>query len=153
MSMNIFHLGENKGLIWTVITTSRINIFAWATFLYGKRCDMYRVHCLNYIVIEWPVYIENHIFFNKVLQNNIFLNKWIWIIRWFQMHCHLLQFTIRDTPFKTKLTTLVNARGPTDRASLKIVRITAATLGAITDLNVCWAVYLTCSASVKYFRL
>ena len=44
-------------------------------------------------------------------------------------------------PFKTKLTSLVNARGLTDSASLKVIRILAVALGAITGLKRFWAVY------------
>ena len=135
MCMNIFHLVANKGLIWTVLTTSRINLFAWAIFLYGKCCNMYRIYCLNYILNEWEVKLKNTKFFDRVFQHNIFLNKRIWIIRYFLTHCQLSKFPIRDMPFKTKFTALVNARGLTDSASLKIIRITAATLRAITDLK------------------
>ena len=42
--MTIFRLVANKGLTWTLITISRINLFAWAIFLHGKRCNMYRVY-------------------------------------------------------------------------------------------------------------
>ena len=87
--------------------------------------------------------IEKHKVFNRVLQHRIFLNKWIWIIRCFLTHCELPKFTIQDMPFKTKLTALVNGRGLTDSASLKIIKIMAATLGAITDLKLFWAVYMS----------
>ena len=133
--MNIFRLVANKGLIWTVITTSRIRLFAWAIFLYGNRCNMYMIYCLNYILNEWEVKLKNTKFFDKVFQHNIFLNKRIWIIRYFQTHCQLSKFPIRDMPFKTKCTALVNSRGLTDSAWLIIIRITAATLRAITDLK------------------
>ena len=133
--MTIFHLVTNKRLIWTVKSASRINLFAWAIFLYGKRCNMYRVYCLNYILNECEVKLKNTKSFNRVLQPNIFLNKWIWLIRCFQTHCQLSKFTIRDMPFKTKFTTLVDARGLADTASLKIIKMTTATLGAIADLE------------------
>ena len=47
--MTIFNLN----LIWTIITTSRINLFAWVIFMCGKRCNMYGVYCRNYILNEW----------------------------------------------------------------------------------------------------
>ena len=147
--MNIFHLVANKGLIWTEIITSRINLFAWAIFLYGKCCNMYRIYCLNYILNEWEVKLKNTKLFDRVFQHSIFLNKRIWIIRYFQTHCQLSKFPIRDMPFKTKFTALVNARGLADSASLKIIRITVATLRAIADLKpflggvFCFAIYWT----------
>ena len=153
--MNIFRLVANKGLIWTVITTYRISLFAWAIFLYGKCCNMYRTYCLNYILNEWEVKLKNTKFFDSVFQHNIFLNKRIWIIRYFQTHCQLSKFPIRDMPFKTKFAKLVNARGLTESASLKITRITAATLTAITDRKLFWAVYMlwyTIALSITCFR-
>ena len=53
----------------------------------------------------------------------------MWVIRYFQIS----KSTIRGKPFKTKLTSLVNTQGLTDRASLKIVVIVALTVGALTD--------------------
>ena len=82
--------------------------------------------------------IDEHIF-DRVLQHNIFLNKRIWIIRCIcQTHCQLTKFTTRHMPFKTQFTALVNARALTDNASIKIIRITAATLGDINDLKHFW---------------
>ena len=96
---------------------------------------MYRAYCLNYILNEWGVKLKNTNFCDRVLQHNAFLNKRIWNIRCVQTHCQLSKFTKRDMPFKTKFTALVTVQGLTDGASLKIIRIMAATLGGITDLN------------------
>ena len=91
---------------------------------------------LSELYFEWMGgEIEKHKVFDRVFQHNRFLNKRIWIHRYFQTHCQLSKFPIRDMPFKTKFTALVNARGLTDSASLKIIRITTVTLRAITDLN------------------
>ena len=60
----------------------------------------------------------------------------IWIIWCSQTRYQLAEFTLGDMPFKTKLTSPVYTKGLTDCASLKIIRITTVTLGAITDLNV-----------------
>ena len=102
MCMTIIHLVANKGLIWPVITTSRINLFAWTIFLYGKRCNMYRVYCLNYIWTNVKWNWKTKFFLIGYWQHNIFLNKRIWIIRCFQTHCLLSKFIIRDMLFKTK---------------------------------------------------
>ena len=40
----------NKGLIQTMMITSRINLMAQAILLRTKLCKMYRVYCLNYIL-------------------------------------------------------------------------------------------------------
>ena len=74
--------------------------------------------------------IEKYDFFNRVSYHNKFFNKRIWIIKCFQTHYLLLKFTIRDMPFKTKLTSLVDTRALTDNALSKIVRITAVIRGA-----------------------
>ena len=108
-----FHIVANKGLIW-IITASRINLFAAAIFLHIKLCNMHRVYCLNYILNEWEVKFKNTYFFM-----NAFLNKRIWIIRYFQTRCQLSKFTIRDKPFKTIFTWLFNMQGLNDSASLK----------------------------------
>ena len=57
--MPIFHLVANKGLICTVKSNSRINLFPWAIFMYGKHCSMYRVYCLIYILNKWEVKWKN----------------------------------------------------------------------------------------------
>ena len=126
----------NKGLIWSVIIASRINLFAGAIFLHGRICNMYRVYFLNYILNERGVKVKRTNFLTRVLQQNEFFNKRIPIIRCFQTHCQLSKFTILDMLFKTKLTSLVNTRGLTDNASLKIIRILAVTLGAITVASI-----------------
>ena len=67
----IFHLEANKGLFWTVVATSRINLFAWAIFLHGKRCNMHRVYCLINILNEWQLKLKKT-FFDRVLQHSVF---------------------------------------------------------------------------------
>ena len=60
------------------------------------------------------------------------------MIRCFHIDCQLSKFTILDMPFKTELTSLVNTRGLTDSALLKIIRVLAVKLGAVPDLKLFW---------------
>ena len=57
-----FDIVANKGLIWTMITTSRIHLFAAVIFLQIKLCNMHRVYCLNYILNEWEGKFKNTYF-------------------------------------------------------------------------------------------
>ena len=79
---------------------------------------MYRIYCLHFNLDEPEFDIKNTNFVDKMLQRNSFLNDRIWIIRYFQNHCQLLKLAIRDMPFETKLTPLVNTQGLTDSVSL-----------------------------------
>ena len=45
-----------------------------------------------------------------LLKNNRLLNERISIIEYFQDHCQLLKFTIRDMFFKAKLASLINSQ-------------------------------------------
>ena len=127
-----------------VIRLCREMLF-WRTFdckYYHKPSKMcitvfvHMVYWLNHILNESELKLKNTNFLTRVLQHNKLCDKRISIIGYFQTHCQLSKFTIRDMPFKTKLTSLVNTRGLTESASLKIIRIMAITLGAITDLNI-----------------
>ena len=119
MCMTIFHLVANKELTWSCNSYSQDKpicmryLSVWQTLQHvqGLLSELY----IERMVSE----IEKHIFFNRVLQHNIFLNKRIWIIRCFQTHWQLSKFTIRDMPLKTKFTALVNARGLTDLIVLR----------------------------------
>ena len=50
-----FHHVANKGLVYTIMTTSRRNLMAQAILLHTKLCKIYRVYCLNYILNESQV--------------------------------------------------------------------------------------------------
>ena len=54
-----FYPVANKGLIKTIMTTSRIYLMTQAILLHTKRCKMYRVYCLNYILNKSQVNIGN----------------------------------------------------------------------------------------------
>ena len=106
-----FHVVANKRLNYTVITASRINLFAAAIFLHGKLCSMYMVYFERI-----GNGIEKHTF-NTALQHNKFFDKRMWIIRCFHTHYQLSKFTLRGMPFKQDLPHYT--RGLTDCASLK----------------------------------
>ena len=72
-------------------------------------------------------------YFDTVLQHKISLSKRIWIMICIQTHCQLLKFTVRDSPFNTKFTSLVNTRGLTNSASLKNRQNKGRKRRAITD--------------------
>ena len=86
--------------------------------MHAKLCKIYRVYCLHYSLNEPVFEMKNTNFVHKVLQRNQILNEWIWIIRYFPTPYQLLNWTISDMPFETKLTTLINTQGLTDNASL-----------------------------------
>ena len=101
------------------MTTSRINLMAQAILLHTKLCKMYRVYCLNYILKESQVDMKNTNFGTSLLRCNQLFLEWVQIIKYFQTHCKLLKFIIRDMLFPTKLTPLINRRGLIDSASPK----------------------------------
>ena len=119
MCMSIFHPEADKGLIYTMMTTSRINLMVQTTLLHTKLCKMYRVYCLNYIMKESLVNMKNTNFGNRLLRCNQLFIEWVQIIKYFQTHCKLLKIIIWNMLFPTKLTPLINTRGLIDSASLK----------------------------------
>ena len=54
-----FLFAANKRLIWTIITTSRINLFATAIFRHIKICNIHRVYSLNHILNELEVKLKD----------------------------------------------------------------------------------------------
>ena len=104
-----FHLVTYAGLVWTRITTFRINLLVEAIFLHGERCSMDRVYCLNYFWTNGKCNWKTH--FYTVLQHTIPFNKRIWIIRCFLTRRQLSKCTIWDMPFKTKMISLVIREG------------------------------------------
>ena len=45
----------NKGFIYTIMTTPKMNLMAQAISLHTKLCKIYKVYCLNCILNESPV--------------------------------------------------------------------------------------------------
>ena len=80
---------------------------------------MYRVYCLNYTFNESQVNMTNTNFMTSLLRCNQLLLEWVQITKYFQTHCTLLKFIIRDMLFPTKLTSLINTLGLIDSASLE----------------------------------
>ena len=103
---------------------------AWQTLLYTQGL----MHKLYFEGISSE--IEKYKFVNRLLYQNNFFNKRIWIITSFQAHCQFSKFAIRDMPFKTKLTSLIRAQGLYDSALQNIVRTTVVTLGVKTDSRI-----------------
>ena len=103
---NIFIFARNKGLIRTMITTSRINLFTGTIFRHGKLLFVlwtgFAVLTLFWTNGKWNC----KTFFYKVLHisysyTNI---QRIWIIRSLQTYCQLSTFNTRNVPFKTRFT-------------------------------------------------
>ena len=101
------------------MTTSRIYLMAQAILLHTKLCKMHKVYCLNYILKESQVNIENTNSVTSLLRCNQLFRGWVQIIKDFWTHCKLLKFIIWDMLFPTKLTSLINTRGLIDSASLE----------------------------------
>ena len=80
---------------------------------------MYRVYCLNYIFNESQVNMTNTNFVTSLLRCYQLFLEWVQITKYFQTHCTLLKFIIRDMLFPTKLTSLINTLGLIDSASLE----------------------------------
>ena len=114
-----FHPVANKRLIYTIMTTSRINLMAQLIFLHTKLCKTYRVYCLNYILNESQVNMKDSNFVTSLLRCDQLFLEWAQIIKYFYTHCKLLKIMIRDMLFPTKLTPLINTQGLIDSASLK----------------------------------
>ena len=78
-----FHPVANKGLIHTIMTTSRINLMTRAILLHTKLCKMYKVWCLNYILNELQVNMKNTNFVTSLLRCNQLFVEWVPIIEYF----------------------------------------------------------------------
>ena len=94
------------------MTSPTINIFTEAIY---RMLNL--VTCTGFIVC--PTVWTNRNLKWKTLILVINCCNAICTIRYFQTHCQLLKLTIRDMPFETKLTTLVNMQGLTDSVSLE----------------------------------
>ena len=117
------------------MTTFRINLMAQAILLHSKLCKMCRIYCLNYILNESQVNMKNSNFVTSLLRCNHSFLEWVQIIKYFWTHCKLLKFIIQNMLFPTKLTSLINTRGPIDSALLEIITITDVTVGGTSDLK------------------
>ena len=125
-------------MIYIIMTVPRIKLFTEANLLHAKRCNIYRIYHLNELQVEF----KSTNFVDRLYQGNQILNDRIWTIRYFQTHNLLSKFALRNMPFKTSFTSLVNMQGLTDSASLKeSIKITAVKVGAITDLKLLGGVY------------
>ena len=137
---NIFIFARNKGLIRTMITTSRINLFTGTIFRHGKLLFVlwtgFAVLTLLWTNGKWNC----KTFFIKYYNTSYSYKniQRIWIIRSFQTYCQLSTFNTRNVPFKTRFTSLAKTQKLTASLSLKIIRITSVTIGAITDLKLFW---------------
>ena len=78
-----FHPVADKGLIYTIMTTSRINLMAQAILLHSKLCKMYRVYRLNYILKKAQVNMKNTNFGTSLLWCNQLFLEWVHIIKYF----------------------------------------------------------------------
>ena len=87
--------------------------------LHNKLCKLYRFYCLNYILNKSQVYTKNANFVTSLLRCNKLFLDWVHEMKYFETHCKLLKFIIRDMLFPTKLTSLINTRGLIDSASLE----------------------------------
>ena len=79
-----FYPVANKGLIKTIMTTSRINLMSQTILLHTKLCKVYRVYCLNYIVNESYVSMKNTNFVTSLLQCNQFFLERVQIVIYFK---------------------------------------------------------------------
>ena len=91
--------------------------------------------CNINIVFIWRNGKFSWTFFLKSVDTQSISFEWIWIIRYFQTHSKLLEFTIQEMTVKTQFTSMVDTQGLTDSASLRTLLITAETVGDITDLK------------------
>ena len=111
-----------------------INLFAGAIFLHGKLC-------LNAVFNGWTIcwrkckWNWKMQFFDRVLYHNIFLTSEYELLDIFQLIANYRNLQYEACPSKQKLTSRVDTQGLTDSALSKLVRITAVTLGAKTDLK------------------
>ena len=135
----------NKGLIQTIMNISRIYLMAQAVSLHTELCKMYSVYCLNYILNESQVNMENTNSVTSLLRCNQLFLEWVQIIKYFYTHCKLLKFIIRDMLFLTKLTSLINTLRLLDSASLENHHNNRRNSGSYKwPKTFFWVVYIQC---------
>ena len=129
-----FHLPANKRLIQTIITASRKKQFAGLSFWMANFviCTGFNVWTWMWRNRKWNWKLQ---FCYRVLYYNKLFNKQIRVIRCFQTHCEIPNM---GHALQTKQSSLVDTRWLTESALSTIVRITAVTFWAKTDLKLFW---------------
>ena len=108
-----------------------VKSFAQEFRLHAKFCNMYRVYCLNFILNDWKVQLENTHFMKRVLKcDRLFSSE-------YELNSNSLQIIgIHNTGHALQNTIYINGwHARADSASLKSLPIAAATVGDITDLK------------------